>query len=130
MAQLYLNNDIGSSLRDRLRTLGHDALTTPESGRRQAHDAEQLVYAADLGRIVLTHNARHFLVLQQAWRHWADVWSVRPTPIRAGILAVPQSPIVEVEHMAHEIDSLIFSAATLANRYFEWIPGRGWVPFG
>jgi hypothetical protein len=130
MALIYLDNDIDWELERLLAERGHDVLVTARIGRRSAGDEEQLAFAADLGRVLVTYNRGDFLILQRAWRHWADVWAVQPRPEHAGILCVPQSAIVPTDEMAEEIDRLLHSFQPLRNRYLEWIPGRGWVPFG
>ena len=50
-----------------LRRLGHDVLTSHQAGKANASvpDSEVLSFAAGEGRILLTHNRRHFLRLHQ-----------------------------------------------------------------
>ena len=130
MADIYTDNDIDAELSVLLTTAGHDVVLTSDVGRRRAGDEEQLVYAATARRVLVTYNRDHFRILQRAWRHWADVWAVQPRPMHVGILGVPQPAVVPTERIAREIDRLLRSAEPLVNRYLEWIPGRGWVPFG
>ncbi|MGH2535123.1 MAG: DUF5615 family PIN-like protein [Thermomicrobiales bacterium] len=126
MARLYLDADVDAKLGRTLVLLGHDVLMTDEAGLRRAGDEEQLAYAASLGRTLITHNRRDFLLLQKAWRHWSDIWDVEPRPPHAGILAPLQPPHQSMNEAASAIDSFVRSEATLSNRFFEWKGGRGW----
>src|SRR5437660_8701679 len=57
---LYADEDFTYPVVEELRRLGHDVLTAQEDGRRAAPDPDILARAHALGRIVLTHNRRHF----------------------------------------------------------------------
>ena len=50
-----------------LRRLGHDVLTSMDAGKANSAvpDVEVLAFATAEGRILLTHNRRHFLRLHQ-----------------------------------------------------------------
>lgn len=41
--------------------------STPEAGRRGLGDEEQLSWAADEGRVLVSFNAAHFVALHAAW---------------------------------------------------------------
>lgn len=128
MAEFYMDADVLSDLAPQLRSFGHNVLTTYEVGRRRAGDEEQLGYAAELRRTLVTHNGQDFLLLQRAWRHWADLWFVTPRPIHYGILVVPQTqPAIE---LARQIDLLIQSGTDVRNRFYTWSPAGGWIRDG
>lgn len=65
MARLYSNENFPARTVDALRKLGHDVLTSFESGKanQSIPDKEVLAFAAGTGRIVLTLNRRHFVRL-------------------------------------------------------------------
>lgn len=84
MASFYFDHDVPRVLGLALQHLGHDSLSTRELGRERSNDAEQLLVAAQTARILVTHNAEDFTLLQQAWR----LWSV--PIIHASILIIPQ----------------------------------------
>jgi hypothetical protein len=130
MAELDLDADIDGRFVSPLRVAGNTVLVTAELGRRRAHDDEQLMFAAEHGLILITHNVKDYLLLQRAWRHWPDVWGVEPRPLHAGILAVPQVSEEHIVFMADVIDQFIRSGAVLANRFYEWQWGREWVQQG
>ncbi len=65
MARIYANENFPLSTVEELRRLGHDVLTTFESGRagQRIPDEEVLPFAIADNRAVLTHNRRHFVRL-------------------------------------------------------------------
>ena len=67
MARFYSNENIAMQVVIELRRLGHDVLTSHEAGKANAAvpDSEVLAFATADGRILLSHNRRHFLRLHQ-----------------------------------------------------------------
>lgn len=67
MARLYANENFPLPTGEALRRLGHDVLTTAESGRAEQAipDPEVLQFAVAEDRIVVTLNRRHFIRLHQ-----------------------------------------------------------------
>jgi hypothetical protein len=65
VARFYSNENIALQVVDELRRLGHDVLTSLDAGNsnRSVPDPEVLKFAAVEGRILLSHNRRHFLLL-------------------------------------------------------------------
>lgn len=63
--KLYLDEDLSPRIAERLRKKGIDAVSVFEVGRMQMSDREQLAYAAQEGRCLVTRNARHFIILAQ-----------------------------------------------------------------
>src|SRR5579864_9117634 len=57
---LYADEDFPLPVVSELRSLGHDVLTAQEDGQTAAPDPDILYRAHHLGRVVLTHNRRHF----------------------------------------------------------------------
>jgi len=68
MARLYANENFPLPAVEVLRHLGHDVLTTAESGRggQAIPDAEVLAFATAEQRAVLTLNRLHFIRLHYA----------------------------------------------------------------
>ncbi len=68
MAQFYANENFPLPAAQHLRTLGHDVLTSAESGNagQAVPDEDVLAFAVAEGRILLTLNRRHFIRLHQA----------------------------------------------------------------
>ena len=65
---LLLDEDVRLLLADILRQRGYDAVHVLEAGRGGCSDLEQLNYAIEQGRAVLTHNVHDFLALDQILR--------------------------------------------------------------
>jgi len=65
MARCYADENFPLSSIDALRELGHDVLTTHESGQANAAtpDVDVLAFAIGDQRVVLTFNRRHFIRL-------------------------------------------------------------------
>jgi hypothetical protein len=82
MARFYANENFPLPTVEALRRLGHDVLTTAESGRagQAVPDADVLAFAVAAQRIVVTLNRRHFIRLHQT------------TPTHAGIVVCTFDP--------------------------------------
>jgi predicted nuclease of predicted toxin-antitoxin system len=82
MARCYANENLPLPVVEVLRHLGHEILTTAESGRagQAIPDAEVLAFAVAEQRVVLTLNRRHFIRLHQT------------TPEHAGIVVCTVDP--------------------------------------
>ena len=67
LIRLYLDEDVNPLLAEHLRARGFDAVSAVELGRQGLSDHEQLLFATQEGRCLLTHNRDHFLELGTAW---------------------------------------------------------------
>lgn len=67
MARFYSNENIALQVVMELRRLGHDVLTSLDAAKANSAgpDAEVLAFATGEGRILLSHNRRHFLQLHR-----------------------------------------------------------------
>lgn len=67
MARFYSNENIPAPVVTELRRLVHDVITSLDAGKANSAvpDAEVLAFAVAEGRILLTHNRRHFLRLHR-----------------------------------------------------------------
>ena len=61
--RLYADEDFAFPAVEELRARGHDVLTAQEDGQKAMPDAAILARAFALGRVVLTHNRRHYVGL-------------------------------------------------------------------
>lgn len=57
---LYADEDFPLPAVEELRRLGHDVVTAQEDGRIATPDPDVLARAHTLGRIMVTHNRRHY----------------------------------------------------------------------
>jgi len=106
MAQLYADEDFPFPVVERLRLLGHDVLTALEAGKanQAIKDADQLAYAASLGRAILTRNRRHFIPMHKSTTH-------------AGIISATDDP--DFDGQAHRIDEALTATSTLVNQHLR-----------
>lgn len=66
--RLYMDEDsLHEAILGALRRDGFDCLTTDEAGRRTTSDEQQLEFAAEIGRVIFTHNTGHFADLHKQW---------------------------------------------------------------
>lgn len=64
---LLIDEDVRVLLAEILRQRGYDVVHVLEVGRGGKSDPEQLAYAVDQGRAILTHNIRDLLLLAQSY---------------------------------------------------------------
>ena len=101
MARLYTNENFPLQAAARLRTLGHDVLTTQDASKANLAlgDEEVLTFATAAGRAVVTLNRRHFVRLHQK------------QPEHAGIVVCSFDP--EFEDLADRVDRELRAAPDL-----------------
>lgn len=118
MAYFYLDNDVATRVADELRTLGHHAVTTRSLHRGHTRDEQQLLFAAQQGWIVVTHNAKDFILLHDAWQLWANAWQVPAQ--HAGIMIPPHGSTWPATKIALELHRLLQIGQMITNQLFEW----------
>jgi uncharacterized protein DUF5615 len=110
MARCYTNENVPLPTVEALRRLGHDVLTTAESGRagQAIPDADVLAFAVAEQRIVVTLNRRHFIRLHQT------------TPRHAGIVVCTFDPdfaaLAQRIHTALEVQPQMAGQLVRVNR--------------
>jgi hypothetical protein len=104
MARCYANENFPLPTVEALRRLGHDVLTTAESGRagQAVPDADVLAFAMAAQRIVVTLNRRHFIRLH------------RTTPTHAGIVVCTFDP--DFAALAQRIHSALEAQPQMAGQ--------------
>ena len=95
MADCYANENFPLPVVEALRELGHNLLTTYESGKagQAVSDEDILAFATGESRIMLTLNRRHFIRLHQA------------TPDHSGMVVCTYDP--DFEALADRIHSAL-----------------------
>lgn len=83
--ELCLDEDVDVLVAELLKAYGFTASTTLDADRRQRSDAEQLAYAVDQGKALLTHNRVHFEKLAEEYfdagkTHYGIILAVRRLP--------------------------------------------------
>ena len=66
---LYLDSDVDVKLATNLRESGYDCISARKIGNEALDDESQMVLAANEGRVLLTHNIRHFVPIFERWWH-------------------------------------------------------------
>jgi hypothetical protein len=69
LIRLYLDADVDVKLAANLRRAGYDCVSAREVGNAALDDETQMVFAANEGRTLLTHNIQHFVPLFERWWH-------------------------------------------------------------
>lgn len=83
--RLYLDEDVNVLIADLLKARGFDVTTTRDSQQLQATDAEQLAYAVNQRRTLVTHNRVDFEALVQSYfsegnEHCGVIFAARRPP--------------------------------------------------
>ena len=126
MAKFYLDHNVARQVAGHLTANGHTVLTTQNNGMERAPDDQQLLFAADHGLILVSHNARDFLLLHDAWHHWSPAWGVHRE--HAGILLIPNStPHLTYEWLAQRLSEAVALQLPLMNELYRWRTNRGWI---
>ncbi len=86
--RLYLDEHVPVTLAPALTAHGVDCLTTQQAGRLGQSDEEQLAFATQNGRALLTFNRKDFLLLARQWH------DDRRT--HAGLILAPELPLSEL----------------------------------
>lgn len=106
--ELYADEDVDVLVATLLRSRGFSVATTREAGQNGRSDAEQLAYAVDQQRTLLTHNRVDFEELaRQYWdqghKHYGIIIAVR-RPAHA----IAQRLLVLLDHVtADEMEDTI-----------------------
>jgi len=83
--ELYLDEDVDVLVAELLRSYGFSAITTREVDQLHYNDQEQLTYAINQKRAIVTHNRGHFEKLTQEYyasetTHYGIIIAVRRPP--------------------------------------------------
>jgi predicted nuclease of predicted toxin-antitoxin system len=83
--RLYLDEDVNVLVADLLNARGFDVLTVRDAGQLQSSDEEQLAYAVEQQRALVTHNSSDFEYLIQTYfdterKHYGVILVVRRSP--------------------------------------------------
>jgi len=87
-----------------------------------------LLYAAERGWTIVTHNGKDFRLLQDAWLLWSHHWG--KSRRHSGILVLKPSAGLLASDFANLITTLIQDPNTsLDISLFDWKRSTGWVRF-
>lgn len=123
--QIVLDEDVTHPLARALRVVGHDVGSAKELGHLGFTDAKLLTRAADLRRLLISHNAKDMRLLHEAWLTWRAQWDALAHPLadHPGILVVPHLPLPDLVRIVEEFAGF---GIDLTNRVFSWTELDGW----
>lgn len=81
MASIYLDHDVPTQIKRGLQEQGHDVVATRDLRSQRADDAEQLLSAAQMKRMLVTHNREDFELSHRAWLLWQVPRLLRHPPL-------------------------------------------------
>lgn len=123
LAEFYLDHNVAREIGSRLLLAGQGSRDAQELGKARAGDDEHLFIAAQQGWIFLTHNAKDFYLLHDAWRRWSQGWQ---TPAQhAGILVF--IPPITAALAVSELLTFLSSDVPMTNELYTWRPRTNWV---
>lgn len=127
MAALYLDQNVAIETAALLRQSGHQAYAVRELNRLDADDDDHLLFVAQKGWTLVTHDREDFLTLHRAWRRWTQVWGI--VLPHAGILIIPRAPYWRPPRAAQELTTLLQQGHQLTNQLYEydWQRSQGWI---
>jgi len=109
--RLYLDEDVNVLIADLLNARGFDTLTVRDAGQFQLSDAEQLTYAINQQRALVSHNRSDFEALIQTYfdaerKHYSVILAVRRSPqeIARRLLAILNQ--VTADEMENQVRSI------------------------
>lgn len=117
MVAFYCDENVNPKVAVLLSRVGHSVRTTPDERRNGAWDPDQLRYATDQGRILITHNRRDFRTLHDAWSQWFPRW--REAQPHGGIFILDHGPLPAVIAAAI-LAFLAIAPPSLAGRTYDW----------
>ena len=116
MARLYLDEHLDVAMKDVLAGYGHDAIHTYDVGNRGTPDSQQLLFAADSNRIIITLNREDFEELHRWWLA-LNAWGIMRRD-HSGILTTWGD--IPAGEWAGLVDSLLGKSPELSNRMLRY----------
>ena len=129
ITRFYLDENVKEQLVAALIAIGLDAVSTWQMGRKGASDFMQLLFAAQSGRVLVTHDVKDFQQLHSAWLAWSAAWGVSATARHPGILIIERGPGqrggLPVAHMVNVVRAFSAVPDPTTNRLFAWNAVKG-----
>jgi len=108
MGRLYADEDFPFGAVLILRQWGHDVLTVQEAGRSGLGDPQVLADAIADGRVVLTHNHRHFRRLHaKSSTHFGIISATRDDNDLPGLSKRIHEAIVAMPNLANQFVRIV-----------------------
>ncbi len=116
MPTLFLDENVKVELADALNAAGIPTRTTRDERRLRAIDADQLLFCAEQGWVLVTQNRRDFLALHEGWVTWTTAWGI--ALVHGGIFVLDQGPLVP--DLVAAIVPFLITDLKLANSLWNW----------
>lgn len=124
--RFHIDKDVAAALKQYLNHHYADpncAVTAAQLGMHRASDGHHLLAAAQAGRILVTHNGKDFIAMQDAWMRWQHAWGV--AVFHAGVLIIPQ--MWKPPQSAREIVQFVGARSSLPNEIYVYALDVGWM---
>lgn len=124
--RFHIDKDVAAALKQYLDAHYADpecAVTAAGLGMHRASDGHHLLAAAQAGRILVTHNGKDFIAMQDTWLRWQRAWGIAIS--HAGVLIIPQE--WKPPQSAREIIQFIGLRTSLPNEIYAYKLDVGWV---
>jgi predicted nuclease of predicted toxin-antitoxin system len=117
LPRLYCDEDVGSSIVDWLRKYGFDIQTARDAGRdnQKLRDEDQLTFATENDRILVTHNGRDFFEISRRWAAQGRPYS--------GVIVVAQRHSWEIQEALQRFFDERSDGLAFHENCFHRIPG-------
>lgn len=123
MSRIYLDENISRDVLTDLSRRGHDVVEGRTIAGVSASDHVHLATSARLRRMLITSNERDFRLLHHAWKDWFAEWTQPPFPEHAGIVVIPQPPVLASIDASQMIaDDLANVSGSVTNRLIIFDP--------
>ena len=128
---LYLDENVNRQVGMLLLALGFDVVFARDVHPPHTSDHIHLAWATSSGRILVSHD-KDYVLLHRAWIDWFREFGQQPYPRHAGILLIPQHPVVTLPEAVAILRGLLEDARmeSLANRLYDWTVNDVWQVFG
>ena len=124
IARFYLDENVKEFLVAALIAIGFDTVSTSQMGRKGASDFMQLLFAAQTGRVVITHDSKDFQQLHGAWLAWSAAWGAAIAAQHPGILIIEQGSGqrggLPVTQMVANLQAFAALPGPSSNLIFAW----------
>jgi hypothetical protein len=86
---------------------------------------------SSFGRVLVSHD-RDYVLLHRAWGDWFSQVEQPPSPRDAGIVLIPQHPVLSLAGTVEMLKVFLGDIAqeSFANRLYDWTANDGWQEFG
>jgi hypothetical protein len=123
----HLDEHVSERLTARAVFCGLDVVSVSRLGLKGLDDAANLLFAAQSGRVLVTHAVRDYTLLHKAWLLWSGSWVPDDPPRHAGIAVLHSAKHTGPDDIINALFLLCQSFIDPRNRLFSWDHREGWT---